>query len=103
MEAAALPRSVPAAAAQAAPPLQQQHQQPAPRPAARLQTLRSRLGAFLDAPPVMGVLTLATLYSLFGEDVRVARFDKAADEGFLVLTAITLGLFVLEMTLRVRA
>jgi hypothetical protein len=47
------------------------------------------------------LMTLFTLYSLFGDGIRVAALPKTYDPVFLVLTCITLALFTLEMVMQV--
>ena len=43
--------------------------------------------------------TLITLYALFGDDIRMLSFTKAADSGFYILTAICMFFFMLEIVL----
>lgn len=46
-----------------------------------------------------GLMTLTTLYALYGEDVRLAAFPKAADATFYALSAVALSLFAIELAL----
>ena len=45
------------------------------------------------------VMTIVTLYALFGDDIKVAFFSKSADSGFNVITIGALVLFSVEITL----
>ena len=45
------------------------------------------------------VMTIVTLYALFGDDIKLAFFTKPADEVFNIITTIALGLFTIEITL----
>ena len=42
-------------------------------------------------------MTVITIYSLFGGDVRMLAFTKAADNVFIVLTSISLAAFAIEL------
>lgn len=44
-------------------------------------------------------MTIITLYTLFGDDVRILAFSSLADEIFWILSAISLGLFSIEIIL----
>ena len=45
------------------------------------------------------LMTVITLYALFGDDVKIAYFTRAADETFNYITSAALLLFTLEITL----
>ena len=42
-------------------------------------------------------MTTATIYALFGDDIRYAAFYKSADDVFFSLATICLFLFLLEL------
>lgn len=42
---------------------------------------------------------IVTLYALFGDDIRLALFRKPTDPFFYFMTAISMVLFTVEMTL----
>jgi hypothetical protein len=44
-------------------------------------------------------MTILTVYTLFGDDVRVLAFDKTADVTFWILTSVSFGAFALEIIL----
>ena len=44
-------------------------------------------------------MTILTVYTLFGDDVRVLAFSKSADVTFWILTSVSLGAFSLEIIL----
>lgn len=44
-------------------------------------------------------MTIITVYALFGDDVKIAFFERSADEAFNYITTICLVLFVVEITL----
>lgn len=48
---------------------------------------------------VTTVMTLVTIYALFGDDIKIAYFEKSADSTFDNLTFISLILFSIEITL----
>jgi hypothetical protein len=50
---------------------------PRPRPRSRPLTPRQRVAALLSSPWYLALMVLFTLYSLFGEDVRVAASPKS--------------------------
>ena len=45
------------------------------------------------------IMTLVTLYALFGDDISLVFFTKSADETFNYITTFALVLFVVEITL----
>ena len=51
----------------------------------------------LDQKYVATVMTLVTIWALFGDDIRLCATTKDADEGFLVMTYICLVLFATEL------
>ncbi len=44
-------------------------------------------------------MTLVTLYALFGDDLKIAFFNKSADEAFNWITMFALVFFTIEITL----
>lgn len=46
-----------------------------------------------------GVMTVVTVYSLFGDDLRLLAFTKPVDDTFNILTSISLALFSIELIL----
>ena len=46
-----------------------------------------------------GVMTVITIYSLFGDDVRQVGFTKNADDTFNALTSLSLAMFSVELIL----
>jgi hypothetical protein len=44
-------------------------------------------------------MTVITVYSLFGDDLRMLAFDSNADTTFYILTAISFFFFAVEITL----
>ena len=53
----------------------------------------------MNSWPVTILMTLITIYALFGDDVKLAFFPKSADETFNLITSIALGLFIIEITI----
>ena len=45
------------------------------------------------------LMMLITLYALFGDDIKIACFEKSADVTFNYITTAALVLFTLEITL----
>jgi hypothetical protein len=43
------------------------------------------------------VITILTLFTLFGSDIKVIVFDKRADPAFDVVSFIALGFFTVEI------
>jgi hypothetical protein len=44
-------------------------------------------------------MTIATIYALFFDDIRILYIPKVADDAFFALTSIALVLFTLEIVL----
>ena len=44
-------------------------------------------------------MTIITIYSLFGDDIRVLGFGKSADDAFNILNCLSLFLFSVEIIL----
>lgn len=63
-------------------------------------TIISTVDATLDSGPFGLLLAAATLYSLFGEDVRLALTDHPADGAFYITTCVVIALFLIEMIMR---
>lgn len=60
---------------------------------------RVKLARFMNHWSVTLLMTIITLFALFGDDLRLAFFSKSADETFNYITSFALGLFVVEITL----
>jgi hypothetical protein len=60
---------------------------------------KKKISDALDHPMTQTVLNLVTLFALFGDDIRVSSLEKSADTAFVVMTSISLGLFLLELIL----
>lgn len=54
---------------------------------------------FLDGKPVTVLMTVFTIYALFGDDLRLALFPRSFDEVFYSLALIALVLFFVELML----
>ena len=54
--------------------------------------------ALIDQKYIATLMTLITLWALFGDDIRLAATQRSADEGFLVMTYICLVCFAIELT-----
>ena len=50
-----------------------------------------------ESAPVTIVMSLFTLWALFGDDIRLSSTGRDADEGFLVVISIAFFLFLLEI------
>lgn len=48
---------------------------------------------------VTATILVATVYALFGDDIRVAFFTRSQDEAFNVITLIILILFLIEIVI----
>ncbi|OMJ72818.1 hypothetical protein SteCoe_28655 [Stentor coeruleus] len=51
----------------------------------------------IDSWFFMVLMTLFTIFALFGEDVRVSAFKKEADDGFNIVTTICMFFFTLDL------
>ncbi|KAF4653132.1 hypothetical protein FOL47_010675, partial [Perkinsus chesapeaki] len=74
---------------------QQQEESGGTTEAEAADTARS-LEAFVDGKFMTVFMTLLTIFALWGDNVRVALFDKDADTVFYILFVIALFMFVLE-------
>lgn len=54
---------------------------------------------FLESIPVVIIMNLATIYALFGDDIKTLGFPKSADDVFSSLVVICLFLFLTELIL----
>jgi hypothetical protein len=59
--------------------------------------IKNRVREFIDGKYVTIVMTLVTLWALFGDDIRMAATDKPADLFFFISFLISLVLFFLEL------
>ncbi|OMJ86393.1 hypothetical protein SteCoe_12120 [Stentor coeruleus] len=62
-------------------------------------TLSEKINKFLNSNIVTITLNIATIYALFGDDIKTLGFAKSSDDGFSSLVVICLFLFSLELTL----
>lgn len=58
-----------------------------------------KLSKIMNHWSVVLSMTIITVYALFGDDVKIAFFERSADEAFNYITTICLVLFVVEITL----
>jgi len=58
-----------------------------------------KLGKFMNHWSVTTIMTLVTLFALFGDDIKLAFFTKEVDSTFDNMTFVCLILFSLEITL----
>ncbi|CDW84359.1 adenylate and guanylate cyclase catalytic domain protein [Stylonychia lemnae] len=58
-----------------------------------------KVDKFMNGWIFQGVMTVVTIYSLFGDDVRQLAFTKDADDTFNYMTSVSLALFILELLL----
>ena len=56
-----------------------------------------KLATILDGIVVSTIMTIITIYALFGDDVRVLTTDKNGDPTFWILNIIALCSFSLEI------
>ena len=63
-------------------------------------TRRQRVQATVDGRMFTTVMTIATVYALFGDDMRIAWFPKDADILFVVFSSIAFFLFAQELLLQ---
>jgi hypothetical protein len=68
------------------------------KPPSKWQQFGAKVLILLDGPGLGILMTLATLYCLFGDGIRVASAPPSADSAFVVLSSICLVMFVLEFT-----
>jgi hypothetical protein len=65
-------------------------------PVSRWQHFGEQVVESLDETWGMAIMTIATLYCLFGDNIRLTSFPPSADEVFVVLSTICFVMFVLE-------
>jgi len=58
-----------------------------------------KIERFLNHWAVTVFMTIVTVYALFGDDIRLAFFQKGADDTFYALTFISMILFFAELVL----
>jgi len=63
-------------------------------------TMRVKAERFLGGWTFQGLMTIITIYSLFGDDVRQMAFTGQSDYIFYILSSISLGAFSLEIVLQ---
>ena len=63
-----------------------------------LTTKTSKVLDFLESKTLITIMTLATIYTLFGSDVNSLAFSKSADDVFSAFVAICLFLFLTPHT-----
>ena len=62
--------------------------------------MRVKAERFLGGWTFQGLMTIITIYSLFGDDVRQMAFTGQSDYIFYILSSISLGAFSLEIVLQ---
>eukprot|EP00753_Platysulcus_tardus_P015585 PLAT5105.1.p1 GENE.PLAT5105.1~~PLAT5105.1.p1 ORF type:complete len:852 (+),score=467.46 PLAT5105.1:115-2670(+) len=60
---------------------------------------RAKALAFVDHKYVQAVMTVITIYALFGDDLRLAATPRSADDAFYALGLVALILFTVELVL----
>eukprot|EP00968_Pinguiococcus_pyrenoidosus_P023531 scaffold3864_cov248-Pinguiococcus_pyrenoidosus.AAC.6 len=65
----------------------------------RLSTLQAQIFAVLNNDSYGFFLGVVTLFSLFGDDMRLAAARPSADDGFFAVAAVILGLFFSDLCL----
>ena len=65
----------------------------------RLETFKAHLLQMLDSNATTIVMTTATVYALFGDDIRYGAFSKSTDDVFYSLASFCLFLFLVELLL----
>ena len=50
-----------------------------------------------ESAPVTIIMSLFTIWALFGDDIRLSSTTKESDEGFLIVISIAFFLFLLEI------
>jgi hypothetical protein len=66
----------------------------------KVNSLRSKAERFLGGWIFQGLMTIITIYSLFGDDVRQIAFKAQTDWIFYVLSSISLAAFSIEIILQ---
>lgn len=62
--------------------------------------MRVRAEKFLGGWTFQGLMTIITIYSLFGDDVRQMAFTAQSDTIFYILSSISLAAFSVEIILQ---
>ncbi|KAL7469701.1 hypothetical protein ACHAXS_009970 [Conticribra weissflogii] len=60
---------------------------------------KNSISRVLDSDIVTAIMSLTTVYALYGDDVRIIAFEPSADGVFLILSAIAFFLFLTEIAL----
>jgi len=63
-------------------------------------TLKARAERFFGGWIFQGLMTIITVYSLFGDDVRQLAFSAQSDYIFYILSTISLVCFIVEIILQ---
>lgn len=58
-----------------------------------------KLEKIIDHWSVTAIMTLVTIYALFGDDIRLLAFGKQSDNVFYTMTAVAMFLFFVELVL----
>ena len=61
--------------------------------------LRQRMREFVEGQLVTAIMTITTLFALFGDDIRLWLFDKDTDIWFSIGLIVSLFLFAIELLL----
>ncbi|GLE05797.1 hypothetical protein PINS_up014978 [Pythium insidiosum] len=67
-----------------------------PDPMEHYSPMRRRCAALLESRPVTLLMLVVTIYALFGDDLRLSSFSRAADNTFYALATVCLVLFASE-------
>ncbi|KAJ0403069.1 hypothetical protein P43SY_009136 [Pythium insidiosum] len=65
-------------------------------PMEHFSPFRRRCAVLLDSRPVTLLMLVVTIYALFGDDLRLSSFTRAADDTFYSLATVCLVLFASE-------
>lgn len=62
-------------------------------------TTKNLISRLLDSDIATAIMSVTTVFALYGDDVRILAFEPSADVVFLVLSAIAFFLFLTEIAL----
>jgi class 3 adenylate cyclase len=68
---------------------------PEPRP----NRCKACMKSFVESRPFSALVTIATIYALFGDDLRLWLTTRESDEGFFAASAVTFVLFSVEIVM----
>ena len=70
-----------------------------PRSMTSYEAVKYKISLLLEDTSVTIIMSLLTIYALFGDDLRLLAFSKTADEVFMIFSSISFFLFLLELLL----